>query len=224
MVKRLKLRALAIVGALVLAFSPAHADICTKLTDDQTVYTTEHGICKDLATPLQQGSTMYATPLDYVTRFQPSEAALMLGSSNQSINSDVLLALVQGEDMSGYPADEVSAAASGVARLEKVLESKSRHIDSYLATKHDVPLNPLQLSATSVPECALVLTHYALANVDDRMSEAQQLEHKNWLAWLKDIGAGNASVPGLTLSNRSGVGGRQMVAGQPRSAVNWDHY
>lgn len=91
---------------------------------------------------------MYCTPANLADAKLARELAQVATPERLAIVSDEAMdAALRGGDMSGFPADEQTAAAEALAHVTKALTDADAVIDGYLImrkpTPYTVPLNPV---------------------------------------------------------------------------------
>lgn len=97
-------------------------------------------------------------------------------------------------DKYGLDALYAAADADGViddGQVTKALQAASDKIDSYLGSRHVLPLP----SVPGILNAACIdIAVYEMSNTADTLTENIEARHKYAIAWLKDVAAGRASL------------------------------
>jgi len=95
-----------------------------------------------------------------------------------------------------YGADALYPAAGSDGTIDDVkvtksLEAASAKIDSYLGSRHVLPL----LAVPDILKTACIdIAVYEMSNTADTLTENIAARYKHAIAWLKDVSAGRASL------------------------------
>ncbi len=89
-----------------------------------------------------------------------------------------------------YPAAGVDGTIDD-AKVTKALDAATAKIDSYLGTRHRLPLPSVpDILKTSCIDIAV----YEMSNTADTLTETIEKRYKDAIIWLKDVSAGRASL------------------------------
>lgn len=130
----------------------------------------------------------------------------------------------QADLESAFTSAEITQLVAGGRDVDTALTAASQEADSYLATRYAVPIaaNPLP---EHLVEVVCDIARYRLyAGAAD---EEVQTRYTQAIAWLKDVSAGRALLPGVPLDAGDGaaVPGQSPAAyGQAKSHFDWAAY
>lgn len=122
-----------------------------------------------------------------------------------------------------FTANEIAQLIAGGRDADTALQAASEEADSYLATRYAVPLAvpPPEHLVQAVCDIARYRLYAGAADQEVQNRYAQAV------AWLKDVSAGRALLPGVPLDAGEGadVPGQSPVRfGQGKSNFNWCDY
>lgn len=140
----------------------------------------------------------YADATDLVTTYGLGEITELLADEEGLLTPALVKDVIEGQPLSGYPADAQAAATAALARLEALLERQTQYIDSKLAVRYALPLPAPAQQNTPVVECCLALARAALADDGDNLSATMKEERQHWRDWLAEVVASQAHIVGAT--------------------------
>lgn len=147
----------------------------------------------------------YATPADMVLWFGADELAGISQPDGLAMVSAQLLRLtVDGEDRSGYGAEEIEAADGALSRIQDALDDATRRMGSYLSGRYQLPLDAAIVPESGLPRICGDMARWLLH--DDAPSEVIANRHDRALAWLRDVGNGKAHLAGADAPTGRGAG------------------
>ena len=123
-----------------------------------------------------------------------------------------------------FTANEIAQLVSGGRDVDEALTAAGEEADSYLATRYAVPVTANPLPQHLVQAVCDIARYRLYAGAAD---EEVQNRYAQAVAWLKDVSAGRALLPGVPLDAGEGadVPGQSPVrAGQGKSNFNWCGY
>lgn len=76
-------------------------------------------------------------------------------------------------------------------KITAALEAATAKADSYLGSRHGLPLASVPALLTA---CCVDIAVYEMTNTADTLTDAIEKRYKDAISWLKDISAGRASL------------------------------
>lgn len=120
-----------------------------------------------------------------------------------------------------FTAQEIEQLIAGGRDVEGACDAASQEADSYLATRYATPIAVNPLPAHLVEVVCDIARYRLYAGASD--PEVQN-RYEQAVAWLKDVSAGRALLPGVPLDAGEGsdTSGQSPVrAGQAKSNFDW---
>lgn len=132
----------------------------------------------------------------------------------------VLLRLtVEGGDRSAYSAEDQAAADEAAALIQIKLDDANKEIDSYLRSRHTLPLDQTVIDGSPLSRITADIVRYQISG--DLVTDEAAGRYSKALAWLRDVAAGRASLGAVdaTPTTSGRVAMRTGVSG-----TDWDTY
>lgn len=120
-----------------------------------------------------------------------------------------------------FTAQEIAQLAAGGRNVADACDAASQEADSYLATRYAVPVTATPLPEHLVQAVCDIARYRLYAGAAD---EEVQNRYTQAVAWLKDVSAGRALLPGVPLAAGDGaaVAGQSPARyGQAKSSIDW---
>lgn len=133
---------------------------------------------------------MYLTALQLLDRFDARELAqIAVPASMPRIDPALLRAVVEGEDVSEWPADEVAAAQAAQGRVDDAITDAAQEVDGYLAQRYPLPIEPVPSLLTRVT------ANIARFNLhDDSATDEIRKRYEDSIRTLKAVANGQMSL------------------------------
>lgn len=125
---------------------------------------------------------------------------------------------------SAFTAQEIAQLTAGGRDVSDACDAASQEADSYLATRYAVPVTATPLPEHLVQSVCDIARYRLYAGAAD--PEVQN-RYAQAVAWLKDVSAGRALLPGVPLSAGDGAatpGQSPALSGQAISNFDWCAY
>jgi phage gp36-like protein len=109
-----------------------------------------------------------------------------------------------------YSADEVEQRESALpaGAVDRVLADADALIDGYLVGRYSLPLTPVP---ANLPQVACAIARYHL--LGDSATERAREDHKDAIAWLKDVASGRVLLQGAAIVPGNEPASVVMVSG-----------
>lgn len=123
-----------------------------------------------------------------------------------------------------FTAQEIAQLTAGGRNVADACDAASQEADSYLATRYAVPVTTTPLPEHLVQAVCDIARYRLYAGAAD--PEVQN-RYEQAVAWLKDVSAGRALLPGVPLNAGEGSdapGQSPVRAGQAISNFDWCGY
>lgn len=125
---------------------------------------------------------------------------------------------VQADLENAFTAQEVAQLASGGRDVDGALDAASQEADTYLAVRYALPLAVPPPAHLVQSVCDIARYRLYAGAADDEV----QNRYAQAIAWLKDVAAGRAVLPGVDFDADAGIPGQSPVRfGQGASNFHW---
>jgi phage gp36-like protein len=136
---------------------------------------------------------MYITPEEYVAYFGLEEtAAIATPQRSSQISTDLLYLTITGGDRSAYTPEEIAIADETLEVINISIDSASREMDSYFASRYNLPLSTDIIAKNPIKDFCYDITRYRIAKVIP--SEEIVERYKHAIEWLKGVSNGVISL------------------------------
>ena len=133
---------------------------------------------------------MYTTPAALLARFGAEELAQVATPREFARAPTALLrAVIAGEDVTSYPADEIEAANAAHGRMLVAAEDAENDINFYIGARFSLPLEPVPSTLVRV---ASDIARYRL--YEDHAPEEVRDRYKDSLRLLEQIAQGKINL------------------------------
>ncbi|MBF0448584.1 MAG: DUF1320 domain-containing protein [Magnetococcales bacterium] len=138
----------------------------------------------------------YATPQNLLDWYGAKELAQIATPDDLPLVSAPLLRLaIQGEDLSGFSAEEQSAAQAALTRMVSALDAASHLMDSYLNRRYPLPIATPEIANSPLPQACGRLSRHLL--YDDGIPFEVEQRYKQTISWLQELAGGQVQIPAL---------------------------
>ena len=161
----------------------------------------------------------YITPLALLDALGAEWLAQRAAPSNPAVNGTLLQLTVEGGDRSAYSADDQAAADKAVALILVKLNDANREIDSYLRSRHSLPLDQTVVDGSPLDRIAADIVRYQISG--ELVSDDASGRYTKAIAWLRDVAAGRATLGEVDATPTTS--GRVVLRGGV-SGTDWDAY
>lgn len=162
----------------------------------------------------------YTTATKLLDQFGDTEVALQAASEFPNVDGVLLRLTVTGGDRSAYSAQDIADADQTQVRLNAVIDSAGRLIDSYLSPRYSLPLDQAFIDQSSLPEFCNDIVRYKL--MDDLATEEVDNRYKEALRWLRDVSMNKASLGEQDTATATAEG--RMISRPGNSKTDWETY
>lgn len=162
----------------------------------------------------------YTTAIKLLDQFGDTEMALHAASEFPNVDGFLLRLTVTGGDRSTYTAQDIADADQALVRLNAVIVSAGRLIDSYLSSRYTLPLDQVFIDQSSLPEFCNDVVRYKL--MDDLATEEVDNRYKEAFRWLRDVSMNKASLGEQDTATATPEG--RMVSRPGKSKTDWETY
>lgn len=121
-----------------------------------------------------------------------------------------------------FSAAEIAQLESQGLDIEAALARAEEEVNSYLAVRYAVPVAPVTEHVKTV---TLDIARYRIFPIESEGEPQERYERA--IAWLKDVVAGRALLPGVTPAGDTGAavpGVGQVRYGQAKSGFCWEQH
>lgn len=136
-----------------------------------------------------------------------------------AVNGMLLKLTVEGGDRSAYSAEDQAAADEAAGLIQNKWDEANREIDSYLRSRHTLPLDQTVIDSSPLARIAADIVRYQISG--DLVSDDASGRYSKALAWLRDVAAGRATLGGADATPTTS--GR-VILRQSVSGTDWDTY
>lgn len=130
----------------------------------------------------------YITASILLTMVGKSELALITGGKlDVTVESDLLVLIINGGDTSTYNAEQIVDATAANDLITLMISSSSKLMNGYLAERYNLPLTQVLIDDSPLPAICGKLTKYELTlSPDEQVSS----DRKDVMSQLRDIAKG----------------------------------
>ncbi|MBF0296680.1 MAG: DUF1320 family protein [Magnetococcales bacterium] len=146
----------------------------------------------------------YATASDLLLWYGAKELAqCAVPDDLPAIGADLMRLTIADGDRTPFTPEETAAADAGLAAIQGALTDAARLIDSYLATRHTLPLEADLAGRSGLPRACGALARRFLHH--DQVPEEVAKGYDQALAWIRDVGQGRAELRSATVATGAGL-------------------
>ena len=152
---------------------------------------------------------MYASAAQLLARYNAEEIAQRADASVPSVvYGELLTKAANGEDLSGYTAEEQAAAAAALAKVNRALQDADQTINTYLGGRYQLPLsNTPQVLERIAGQIARFVLY------DDSATEQVVTLYKDSIKFLENVANGKVQLgPTDTGTTAQPSAGAEMVS------------
>ncbi|MBF0180717.1 MAG: DUF1320 domain-containing protein [Magnetococcales bacterium] len=146
----------------------------------------------------------YATAADLLLWYGARELAqCAVPDDLPAIGADLMRLTIAEGDRTPFTPEEIAAADAGLAAIQAALTDAARLIDSYLATRHTLPLAADLAESSGLSRVCGALARRFLHH--DQTPEEVARGYDQALAWLRDVGQGRAELRPPAVATGAGL-------------------
>lgn len=162
----------------------------------------------------------YTTPLNVLNKFGDTEIALIAAAEKPNVNGVLLRLTITAGNRSAYSAQDIADADQALVKIQNVIASAERLIDSYISPRYTLPLEQTFIDQSSLPEFCNDMVRYKL--MDDRTTDEVDKRYLEATRWLRDVAQNRASLGAQDTAVATPAGRMTTRAGN--SAHSWDEF
>lgn len=133
---------------------------------------------------------MYLTVAELMDRFDEAELAQVAPPQSMSrVSSQLMRAVILGNDTSEWSADEIDSAEAGVVRMETAITDAGQEVDGYIGHRYTLPIDPVP---SLLKRLAANIARHNLH--DDAATEEIRARYKDAIRYLEAVRDGKASL------------------------------
>lgn len=168
---------------------------------------------------------MYSSLANYAAAFGQLELFQLLADEQPLLSEQLLADFLDGNFPGAYTADEQAAMLACEQRVNTALTQASLLMDSYIATRYQLPLATQVIEQNPLGQCANALARAMLADDANNQTDTMEKAQSRWLKWLEQLAKGQVVLQGgSTTSDNTGEQPQNYLTAKLPSGIDWGRY